>query len=190
MHIFLIGDLRTVQETVKALSVMAIHQAHKQNNGKAMGEGGAFGLTENSAALRRWMVSGQEVARLITEFEASSETEERMKPGSTKHHEEARTTQLFFAKDVKSLISVIEDMGKPFTEASGDLLILDTQYLAAASVLKTVEEPETLGQEQFETFFEREIKKGVPTGLTHASSLIRHSFCLYNRFLFFSSYPL
>ena len=29
------------------------------------GDGGAVGLTENPAALRRWMVSGPEMARLI-----------------------------------------------------------------------------------------------------------------------------
>ena len=57
------------------------------------------------------MISGPEVARLIAEFEASSDTDEEMKPGSTKHHEEAKSTQLSFAKDVKSLISVIDDMG-------------------------------------------------------------------------------
>ena len=35
--------------------------------------GGAVGLTENPAALRRWMVTGPEMARVIEEFEASTE---------------------------------------------------------------------------------------------------------------------
>lgn len=34
----------------------------------------------------------------------------------------------------------------------GDLLVLDTEDLADASVVTTAEEVETLGQEQFETF--------------------------------------
>ena len=41
-----------------------------------------------------------------------------MKPGATKHHEEAKSTRLSFAKDVKSLISAIDDMGNPFTDES------------------------------------------------------------------------
>ena len=67
------------------------------------GDGRAVGLTENPAALRRWMISGPEVARLIAEFEASSDTDEEMKPGPKKHHEGAKSIQLSFAKDVFNL---------------------------------------------------------------------------------------
>lgn len=98
-----------VQKTAKVSSAIAIDHAHEKNNAMAKGDGEAVGLTENPAALRRWMISGPEVARLIAEFEASSGTEERMKPGSTKHHEEAKSTQLSFTKDVKDLISVIDE---------------------------------------------------------------------------------
>ena len=37
------------------------------------GDGGAVGLTKNPAALRRWMVSVPEMARLIGEFEGLAE---------------------------------------------------------------------------------------------------------------------
>ena len=141
----------TVQKTAEVFSSIDIDQAHEQNNAMVEGDRGAVGLTKNPTTLQRWMISGPEVARLIAEFEASSDTEERMKPGSTKHHEEAISTQLSFTKDVKSLISVIDDMGNSFTDESGDLIILDTKDLADASVVKTVEEVETVGWEQFET---------------------------------------
>lgn len=49
---------------------MAIDQAHEQNNAMVKGDGGAVGLTENPNALRRWMLSGPEMARLVNEFEA------------------------------------------------------------------------------------------------------------------------
>ncbi len=51
----------TVKKTTHAFSAMAIDQAHAS----VKGDGGAVGLTENLAALRRWMVSGPEMARLI-----------------------------------------------------------------------------------------------------------------------------
>ena len=82
-----------------------------------------------------------------------------MKPGSTKHHEEDKSTQISFAKDVKSLISVIDVMGNPFTDESGDLLVLDTKDLADTSVVKRVEEVETLRREQFETFVKERLSE-------------------------------
>ncbi len=50
---------------------MATDQAHEQNNACVKGDGGAVGLTENPAALRRWMIAGPEVVRVISEFESS-----------------------------------------------------------------------------------------------------------------------
>ena len=39
-------------------SGIAIDHAHEQNNTSVKGDGGGVGLTENPAALRRWMVTG------------------------------------------------------------------------------------------------------------------------------------
>lgn len=50
-------------------------------------------------------------------------------------------------------------MGNPLTEESADLLVLDTKDVADASVVKTVEEAETLGQEQFETFVKERLRE-------------------------------
>jgi hypothetical protein len=43
----------------------AIDQAHEQNNAIVKGDGGAIGLTEDPAALRRWMVAGPKISRLF-----------------------------------------------------------------------------------------------------------------------------
>ncbi len=58
----------TVQKTKRVFSTITIDQAHEQNNAYIKGDGGAVGLTDNPRALRRWMVSGPEVARVIEEF--------------------------------------------------------------------------------------------------------------------------
>ena len=65
---------------------MAIDQAHEQNNAMVKGDGGAVGLTENPNALRRWMLSGPEMARLVNEFEAGMVSDTEAKENS-KHHE-------------------------------------------------------------------------------------------------------
>ena len=64
-------------------SGIAVDQAHEQNNASVKGGGGAVGLTENPAALRRWMVSGPEMARLIEEFEVSTKKIENRFSGIT-----------------------------------------------------------------------------------------------------------
>ena len=50
-------------------SAIVLDHAHEQGNVLIKGSGGAVGLTENAAALRRWMVSGSETARMVAEFE-------------------------------------------------------------------------------------------------------------------------
>ena len=55
--------------TTKSFSVMALDKAHEQLNALVKGEGGAMGLTDNAVALRRWMVAGPELSRMIQEFD-------------------------------------------------------------------------------------------------------------------------
>lgn len=47
---------------------MTIDQAHEQNNAVIKGDGGAIGLTEDSSALRRWMVAGPEISQFVTSY--------------------------------------------------------------------------------------------------------------------------
>lgn len=41
---------------------------HEENDADVNDDGGAVDLTENPAALRHWIVSGSEMARVIGEF--------------------------------------------------------------------------------------------------------------------------
>ena len=55
----------TVQKTKRIFSSIPIDQAHEQNNALVKGDGGAVGLTDNPSALRRWMIAGPEIARVL-----------------------------------------------------------------------------------------------------------------------------
>ena len=138
-----------VKNTANRFSAIAIDQAHEQNNASVKDDGGAVGLTENPAALRRWMVSGPEMARVIGEFETSIE---KRKDLDLRHQEEAKHVQKSFIRDVKNLTNTIEEMGNPFTENSSDLLLLDSRDLANPSVIDTVRRIEEIGQEQYNTY--------------------------------------
>ena len=46
-----------------------------------------------------------------------------------------------FARDVRTLVAVIEELGNPFEEGSQDLLVLDTKEIADPAVIETVDWP-------------------------------------------------
>jgi len=123
------------------------------------GDGGAVGLTENPSALRRWMLSGPELARLVNEFEAEMNVEvNRQVP--TQHHEVQTSFQVSFTRDVKALVATMENLRNPFMEDSGDLLVLDTKEIAGPAAVTRMRQSETNGREQSNTFLaERLIKR-------------------------------
>ena len=111
-----------------------------------------MGLTENPSALRRWMVSGPEIARIINEFEASMVTECPETEQSAKHHEDTRSLQSLFYRDVVSLTRTIEEMGNPFMEETDDLLALDTKQIMRSGALARLRKVEEVGMAQYESF--------------------------------------
>ena len=154
--------LFTMNKSLKRFSSISIDQAHEQNNAMVKGEGGAVGLTENPNALRRWMLSGPEMARLVNEFEAGMVPDTGTEENS-KHHEEHRSFQVSFFKDVKSLAAAVEDLGNNFLEETGDLFTLDTKVIAEESAVSRMRHIESLVKEQCETFIsERLVQKKKP----------------------------
>ena len=91
-----------------------------------------MGLTENPAALRRWMVSGLEMARLIGEFEVSTK---KRNETDFRHHKQRKHVQMTFGRDITVLTDVIKEMGNPFAENSKYLLVLDSRDLADPAVI-------------------------------------------------------
>ena len=146
----------TVHKTRNKFSAMAIDQCHEQNNAIIKQSGGAIGLTTNPSALRRWMVAGPEVSRIVTEFEDCA-LGTRADSSDHRHHEQYASVQATFITEVGSLIVVIEEMGNPFLEKSNDLLVLDTRDIVDTSVGETVRKAETLGIEQFKNFVEQRL---------------------------------
>ena len=123
------------------------------------GDGGAVGLTENLAALRRWKISGPEMARFIGEFEGSTE---KRQGTDRRHHDQKKHAQMVFAREVKSLSGAIEEMGNPFSENSSDL-ILDRRNIADTAVADMVRQIEKLGLNLYETYVEeRLVSQTIP----------------------------
>ena len=84
----------TIKKLCRPFSRMALDDGHEQNNACVKGDGGAVGLTENPAALLRWMVAGPEMARVVGEFLSLLDKKEA--DSHLHHHEDKPATQLMF----------------------------------------------------------------------------------------------
>ena len=76
IHTQFSNEAFVVHKTERLFSSIALDHAHEQVNGEVKDQRGAVGLTENPAALRRWMISGPKSARMVEEFEGEISTAE------------------------------------------------------------------------------------------------------------------
>ena len=151
----------TVSRSNRPFSRMPLDEGHEQNNASVKDEGGAIGLTEKPTALLRWMVGGPELARVVTEFLVGLENIGSEK--QTHHHEAKPGTQKTFLRHVTALVEAMSDMGNPFLDTSGDLLVLDTRVVVDSTIVDSIRNMERLGQERCDSFFnDRLIDRTTP----------------------------
>ena len=142
-----------VHKTKKLFSSIALDHAHEQINAVVKGDGGAVGLTKNPAALRRWMVAGPELSRIIEEFEVIYTVE------NSKHHEQTPAIQDAFAKDVVNLVSSIEDLDNHFDESGEELVTMHTKEIMSEEVVNTIRNARNIGEQQLQTFLKERFKE-------------------------------
>ena len=97
------------------------------------------------------MVPGPEIARTIDGFETEC-LDNHTGRDNGRHHEHTMAVQVIFASEVQALVEVIEDLGNPFMEESGDLLVLDTRDIADLAAMTTVRGIEKKGHDQYDSF--------------------------------------
>ena len=142
------------KKTHRSLSSIALVHAHTQNNSFVKGDGEAIGLTGNSSQLIRWMVAGPKMARVIGEFEDSVQSlkQKQSQGPDVKHHEQVKSVQASFAKQVKALCHTLEEMGNPFEETSQDLLVIDSKDVVGDGVFTTVRNLDKIGKQLYSAF--------------------------------------
>ena len=65
--------------------------------------------------------------------------------------------QKIFLKQANSIITTMKEMGNPFSDTSGDLLVLDTREVADASIVESVKQLQKLGEDQCNEFFQKRL---------------------------------
>ena len=140
-----------VCKTKRKFSAIALDHAHEQCNALVKGEGGAVGLTNNTNALKRWMIAGPEICKIVKDFE---EQITRTAIPSLHHHEQLPSIQKTFMKEVRALTESFVALGNPFAEDSGYLIALDTKDIMPQEVVQTINSVLDIGQQQYDSFVE------------------------------------
>ncbi|KAK3922349.1 HTH-type transcriptional repressor GlcR [Frankliniella fusca] len=140
--------------TGNPFSLLAIDQAHEQNNAKVKSAGGVVGLTQDAAALLRVMAAGPEVARLLYEFRGAADSS----TGTGRHHEQYEAYQKQFKDHCSALINSFKSYQNPFCELGGELITLDTRESVSVDSVKVLCSIEQTGRDKYMDFVEKRIK--------------------------------
>ncbi|KAK3753947.1 hypothetical protein RRG08_006327 [Elysia crispata] len=102
-----------VAKSKNNFSLISVDQGHEQNNAVLKDDGGIIGLTQDSDALVKWTISGPETVRVIAEFEKSIVGKSNTIKDTSPHHQETKSAQIRFAKQVTSMVDAILNAGNP-----------------------------------------------------------------------------
>ena len=96
------------------------------------------------------MVGGPELSHVVKEFEDMGGISEQTECG--RHHEQVKSVQVTFPKEVLSLVEVIDNLSNPFEEDSGGLYHIDTKDVMGDGVVQSIRHIITIENEKYSTF--------------------------------------
>ena len=131
---------------------MGLDQRHEQLNKDIKGDGGMTGLTEDAERFRRWQICSPEQARIVAEFEEQCILKSN-DHGEFHHHEDSRSFQVKFKKNVEDLIAEFVALGNPFNQTgSNELIQLGTQNVMDEDSVSNLRQIEKIGIDQWNAF--------------------------------------
>lgn len=143
-----------MSKTLRPFSAIAVDQAHEQNNKQIKDRGGAVGLTHDPSALRRVMIAGPEVSRLIGEYmgsnvEAAGE--------ANKHHEQYQAFQDKFKAKCVAMKSSYLEHENPFLVTGPELIVLDSRAVVGSDSVRALYCVEATGFNAYKDFVEQRL---------------------------------
>jgi len=147
-------DMLELETCNHKFSALSLDQAHEQNNAIVKGADGAIGLLTDTSALRRWLISGPEVSRIVNDLE---HVFVRQTNTSDKHHEQYSSYQQHELHEIQSVRHKFEEYGNAFMEEIDELCHLTTRTVAAQLVTVTVPTVEEVGKKLFADYLDQRL---------------------------------
>lgn len=147
-HCFFFLGKFSLPLTARPGSRVGIDHAHEQNNGNVKASGGAVGLTNDPAALRRWTVARLEVCLLLDQFKEKESNHDKQDT----HHEQYEAFQIKFLKQCLAAKESFLEFQNPFELESSDLLVLDSRIVASKECSDFLGRIDSLGATAFEKY--------------------------------------
>ncbi|CAG9821995.1 unnamed protein product [Phaedon cochleariae] len=138
-------------------SYLAIDHAHKQNNAKVKGNGGAVGLTSDPSALRRWTIGGPEICRLLNEFNHSEDADDDEVPISRTHHEQTKSYQSRFADHFAALKDAFLTYENPFSVQGTELVAIDSSVVVGTDAVQTLYDAVEKSESMYKSFVDERL---------------------------------
>ena len=133
-----------------SFSLMALDQNHEQQNALIKGIGGGIGLIKS--ALRRWLISGPEIVRVLEGFYDHPD------PFTIEsHHDCSHRAQTRFFEDVKNTVDMLYEFGNPFMDDSKDLYVLDTKVVVNEVAVRNLYSMVDIGIKQSQSYFKERL---------------------------------
>ena len=127
------GTLLYRNHLTSSASWATTNPIHEKSNTNLQVHGGAVRLYGNPEAFTLFMIAGPDCGRCVKDFEAVLDS---VIP-STTHHEEARSFQIKYKKDVLSFVKIAEQLGNPF-DNNHELVALHTQQVMEDNVVASL----------------------------------------------------
>ena len=138
-------------KTQRSFSRISHDQIHEQNNKLVKLDSAKLSLLSNKDALLKWMTAGPEIARMNSEFEEINNLNQKATSNEGKHHEDNKSSEVRFHKNVCDLVKVYQEHGNPFEEK--ELTTVNSSKVVMSEVAaKSVFEAHIKGEKQYSTY--------------------------------------
>ena len=144
------------QKSHRPFSSLSDDQVHEQNNRNVKHDGGAVDILDNPSALMKWMISGPEIARMVTEFEEECGINGNVEEGF--HHEDTKSFQKHFEKHIRNVVEIFEEEGNPYQEGNTLMSLIDKNVLEGKAV-ESVKIAAKIGSDQYQTYVQERLEK-------------------------------
>jgi hypothetical protein len=139
-------------KTNRKFSAMAFDQYHEQKNRDLKGAAGIIGLTDDPAALEKWILAGPENAKQLKDFEEEYLNFDDDEDHLSEHHEDGESHQNRFHDHVSLFVKTVMEFDNPYESEDSELVTIDTHDCKDQTVIDSLRTIESKGKLLYESY--------------------------------------